>query len=349
MGVAYSRPVTQWSRGEYAGANNKQDDIAIIRARLGGGFAPFDGGRRLDTAVPLTVVASSGGGSTAAVPGVLDSAADVDYYSFTTTAQGALSIRVDVMPTWQSQGRANLDVLLKLYNRGGAEVLTDGKGSPTEPLGANLQFPSLAPGQYKVAVLPTGSGNPVNSGYSSYSSLGQYHLIVNFPGAAVLQNPTAPQPPSLPVFIVPSPAPPLAIPTVARADLVRMTTVAYQKYSMAGAHVRVVDDVGGGVPNAAVVIRWGLREGAGATLAGWPYTSTVVTSATGVAYTLSSPVAETEMLSNVMFSVVEVSAPGLPWDGEVKSAYAAVPSRAVSSSNNPAKVNQLDADPLLLP
>src|SRR5262245_1636678 len=30
MGVGYYQPMTQWSRGEYAGANNTQDDLAVI-------------------------------------------------------------------------------------------------------------------------------------------------------------------------------------------------------------------------------------------------------------------------------------------------------------------------------
>ncbi len=29
----YYRPITQWSKGDYAGANNQQDDVAIIRQR----------------------------------------------------------------------------------------------------------------------------------------------------------------------------------------------------------------------------------------------------------------------------------------------------------------------------
>jgi hypothetical protein len=279
------------------------------------------------------------------VAGVLDAADDVDYYSFSSTAQGPVNIRVDVMPAWQGQGRSNLDVIVKLYNSGGGEIITDGKGSPTEPLAVGLQIPNLAPGLYKVAVLPRGLGDPLNSGYSSYSSLGQYHLTVSFPGVSAVQNPAPAPPPSLPVFQVPSPAPPVAIPTVARADLVRMATVAYQRHSMASAHVRVVDDVGGGVPNAVVVILWGVKEGAGVTLVGWPYTSTAVTSDTGVAYVLSSPVSDPEVLSDVMFSVVGISAPGLPWDGEVKSAYSTI-SKPVSGTNNPANV---DTNPLLLP
>ncbi len=30
MGVGYSRPITQWSEGDYKGANNDQDDLSVI-------------------------------------------------------------------------------------------------------------------------------------------------------------------------------------------------------------------------------------------------------------------------------------------------------------------------------
>ena len=30
MGVGYSRPITQWSEGDYKGANNAQDDLSVI-------------------------------------------------------------------------------------------------------------------------------------------------------------------------------------------------------------------------------------------------------------------------------------------------------------------------------
>ena len=34
MGASYNRSVTQWSQGEYSGANNSQDDLAVIAGEL---------------------------------------------------------------------------------------------------------------------------------------------------------------------------------------------------------------------------------------------------------------------------------------------------------------------------
>ena len=35
MGVGYDHPISQWSKGDYAGANNTQDDLTIIRGVTG--------------------------------------------------------------------------------------------------------------------------------------------------------------------------------------------------------------------------------------------------------------------------------------------------------------------------
>ena len=35
MGVGYYNNVTQWSKGEYSGATQTQDDLSIISSRLG--------------------------------------------------------------------------------------------------------------------------------------------------------------------------------------------------------------------------------------------------------------------------------------------------------------------------
>ena len=34
MGTGYNRNVSQWSKGEYSGANNQEDDIQLIGSRL---------------------------------------------------------------------------------------------------------------------------------------------------------------------------------------------------------------------------------------------------------------------------------------------------------------------------
>ena len=86
MGNSYYNNVTQWSKGEYAGANNTQDDIAVIAGKLY--LAPDDHGDAPATATSLFIDANG------AIPisdpeidphngywmnkGVIDGAGDVD-------------------------------------------------------------------------------------------------------------------------------------------------------------------------------------------------------------------------------------------------------------------------------
>ncbi|MEJ2534706.1 MAG: zinc-dependent metalloprotease family protein, partial [Gammaproteobacteria bacterium] len=53
MGNSYSRNVTQWSRGEYANANQLQDDLAIIEGKLG--LKGDDHGDTIGAGTPLLI------------------------------------------------------------------------------------------------------------------------------------------------------------------------------------------------------------------------------------------------------------------------------------------------------
>ena len=216
MGVGYYRPVTQWSKGEYANANNLEDDIAIIRNTLGASFPPSDGGKDLATAVPLSVSTrlSTGGRVTATAAGILESATAGDFYKFTTNAPGTLEIRVDVMPPLGAEGRANLDVTLTVFRVTTGELLvTKGKGMPSDPLGAQVTLPKALAGEYVVSVQPQGRGDPWSSGYSSYGSAGQYHIYATYAddGSTDLPVPSPPPPrrsPPPPFPPPPAPRPP---------------------------------------------------------------------------------------------------------------------------------------------
>ena len=76
MGVGYYRPITHWSKGEYAGATQKQDDIAIIKSYIPA--LPADAGASAATAtvLPVTVGDTS---QTALVRGIIDGPANADW------------------------------------------------------------------------------------------------------------------------------------------------------------------------------------------------------------------------------------------------------------------------------
>ena len=165
MGVGYYRPVTQWSKGDYAGASNPEDDLAVI---AGHGLAPAadDHG---DTAAAATGL-SYGGAATA---GVIGTSADVDRFRFTVAEAGPATVRV----TPQAPG-GNLDVALSLLDGSGALVAAanpavGGTGDTASGLGATLTQ-TLAAGTYDVVVDGSGDGDPAATGYSDYGSLGRY-------------------------------------------------------------------------------------------------------------------------------------------------------------------------------
>lgn len=180
MGVGYYRNVTQWSKGDYAYANNTQDDLAIIAAELG--LRPDDHGDSLSDPTPLaveadgTILVSNPETEQQVFPsadnkGVIGVDGDVDVFVFRAGA-GGLSLSVE--PAWAGFYRdtrrgANLDVGLTLYDQFGNPVAS---ADPTDETAAALSM-SVPAGTYYLAVGGVENGL---SPYSAYGSLGQYFI-----------------------------------------------------------------------------------------------------------------------------------------------------------------------------
>lgn len=158
MGVGYYREVSQWSKGEYAFANNTQDDTAMIAGITG--YRPDAHGDAIVNATPLV-------GTAPVASGVVETRVDADLFGFTT---GAGTVSVTASPAPNSP---NLDIRLSLY---------DGSGnlhssiSPST-LGATLTA-SLAQGTYYASVEGVGTGDP-STAYNDYGSLGEFTLSAN--------------------------------------------------------------------------------------------------------------------------------------------------------------------------
>ena len=174
MGAPYSRNLSQWSKGEYAAANNNEDDLAIITSGANGfGYRADDRADTFGGAAPLL---RSPGQSLLRRAGIIERNTDSDMHSFTvTTGQVNLSIRpLDVLDATDFTG-ANLDVGATLYDSRGA-VVADMR--PQNRLDAQFTG-TLTGGKYFVRVFGTGNGDPLVDGYSNYGSLGQYTLTVS--------------------------------------------------------------------------------------------------------------------------------------------------------------------------
>ena len=196
MGNSYYNNVTEWSIGEYADANQSQDDLAIIDGKLG--YRADDHGDSRATAATLAV--DPDGSVVSSNPeldphnvltenkGVIGSSADVDVFSFVT---GNGSINLTVNPAWDafyrssSRRGANLDIAAELQDLSGAQLAF---GDPNTDTGASISA-SVSAGTYYLLI--TGVGNTVTP-YSDYDSLGQYFISGSVPPASA--DNTAPTP-----------------------------------------------------------------------------------------------------------------------------------------------------------
>lgn len=181
MGVGYYKPIVQWSKGEYANANNHEDDLAIITA-TGLNYRSNDFGGSLATATALT-------GINPTTNGVIARTDEADFFSF-QTGSGTAQINMAI-----SEVSGNLHALVTVYNSGGSVVtnLESVDSSTAGVQGVALSVP-VVDGQYFVSITGKGSGDPLSTGYSSYASLGQYVLsLTNPPGSGTVVS-APPQP-----------------------------------------------------------------------------------------------------------------------------------------------------------
>ncbi len=179
MGVGYYQPLVQWSKGQYASANNVQDDFAVMESN-GLAIRPDDHGNSTGTATALQS-GSVNGVTLQRAEGVIERPSDIDVFSFTS---GVGAVTVGVAPSARSP---NLDLLIELRNSAG-EVLAS--ANPVDSLPVSLAYSVSAPGTYYVAVQGVGKGDPLTTGYTDYGSLGLFAVEVSAP-ALVLQPPRA--------------------------------------------------------------------------------------------------------------------------------------------------------------
>jgi Fibronectin type III domain/Metallo-peptidase family M12B Reprolysin-like len=180
MGVGFSRPITQWSKGDYTGANNPQDDLAVIST----GGAPL----LPDEAGGTTASATRPPWGTA----YITTNADRDVYAL-GTCSGPVSL--DVEPVALSP---NLDLELTLLKSNGNVASANPPsraGTPARDKAVGLDATitqDLNAATYFVAVDGVGNGTPT-AGYDGYASVGGYTMTVNGNCSDGRATPSAPQ------------------------------------------------------------------------------------------------------------------------------------------------------------
>jgi PKD repeat protein len=172
MGVGYYRPLVQFSKGEYAGANNTQDDLAVMQSHI-----PLAGDDHGNSTSNATLIA----GPNVNAGGTIETRTDVDLFRFDAGA-GPISLNI--------QGPApdtNVDLKAELLNASNSIIASS---DSTSAYSATLST-TVGGGTYYVRLSSVGVGDPASTGYSSYGSIGNYLITGTIPTGGVNQPPTA--------------------------------------------------------------------------------------------------------------------------------------------------------------
>ncbi|PJJ54915.1 carbohydrate-binding protein [Hymenobacter chitinivorans] len=167
MGAGYYKPVTHWSRGEYASASQTQDDLAIMSgATYNVGYRNDDHSNSISGATNLARNGNSVSGA-----GIIERTSDQDYFAFSTSG-GTVSLNLSTVSR-----HGDLDIVGRLFTSTGAQIGTfDTQGSLSTTLSANL-----GAGTYYLQIDGTSYGNPTTDGYSDYASLGTFSISGTVP------------------------------------------------------------------------------------------------------------------------------------------------------------------------
>ena len=163
MGVGYYRPITQWSSGEYSGATQTQDDFAVVQAN---GARVLDDDHPENTPTPLDTSAPN--------QGIISTGGDVDVFSITFTQPTTITVAATPAPT-----SPNLDIALTLRGLGDDIVDDPASGSASADIATGLSAAistTVPAGSYTVLIDGVGAGNPLDTGYSDYASVGAYSI-----------------------------------------------------------------------------------------------------------------------------------------------------------------------------
>lgn len=165
MGVAYSKTVSQWSRGDYANATRpSEDDLAIITNSTNGfGYRTDDHGSSIGSATDLVPIA----GIAIQETGIIERNTDKDMFHFTVGIASPVTLNID-----PAEIDPNLDILATLYDGSGTQIAIS---DPSNRLNADFNL-TLAPGDYYLEIDGTGSTNDPVTGYDDYGSLGFFEI-----------------------------------------------------------------------------------------------------------------------------------------------------------------------------
>ncbi len=178
MGAPFGKPYVQWSKGEYPGANQPEDDIAKVTAKLG--LISDDAGNGFASSTSLDLPIDSGKR--------LIGYGDTDTYKFTLSAPGDVDIEVATLLGNEDEARAaNLAMnvlMVKLNASGGVESNISSMDSsdnvPLSPLTNVFEYSGkLGAGTYALQISPNSPDTNWATGFGGYANAGEYRLSIN--------------------------------------------------------------------------------------------------------------------------------------------------------------------------
>jgi chitodextrinase len=166
MGIGFYKNLVQWSKGDYADANEKQDDYLVMQQNSLF-FDADEAGNTIATAAPLTPTTLNGLANFQ-TRATLQGPADTDVFEI-SAGLGVLTVIGKPQKT-----SPNTDLVITLMDSIG-QVLA--QNNPPNRLSASLSFTVQTAGKYYVSVRGTGRGDPFTTGYTDYGSVGTYTLV----------------------------------------------------------------------------------------------------------------------------------------------------------------------------
>lgn len=169
MGASYNRNFTQWSKGDYYRANNREDDVSIISAKTG--LATDDVSATLGGANLVAVTE----GSFVSEGFFIGANTDVDLHRIVID-QASVTINAEAfkVPGSPMYG-SNLGIQLELLSSAGNLI----SAAPAQGQSMATITASVNHGTYYIRISGIGSGSPLAStpaGFVAYGSMGAYKI-----------------------------------------------------------------------------------------------------------------------------------------------------------------------------
>ncbi len=184
MGVGYSRPITQWSEGDYKGANNAQDDLSVI---VDNGLPVRPDEEPSGTPYPMTTPPAGSA--------YITSDSDRDIYAL-GICSGSVDPGSGSRPRRARTSTSSSACSASPTDPWRSTTRLSKAGTPSRDVATGMDATvsaTVAEDWYFVAVEGVGNGSPSN-GYDGYASVGAYTLSVNGSCQSDTSNlPSAPQ------------------------------------------------------------------------------------------------------------------------------------------------------------